>query len=497
MNLNQQTLLSVRDDLRSGKTTATAVCQSCLDRIQATENTSQPLGALLNTQAEAALERARSLDAAGPDPSKPLWGVPLTVKDALCTKGITTTAGSRILEHFVPPYSATVVERLEAAGAIILGKNNMDEFAMGSSNENSAFFPCHNPWDFPRVPGGSSGGSAASVAACQCFGSLGSDTGGSIRQPASLCGCVGLKPTYGAVSRYGLLAYASSFDQVGPLARTLEDAALLYSVIAGHDPKDSTSSRLSAPPASFPIRQDLKGVRIGIPREYYPKDDGVMDNNVLALCQETLETLRSLGADLVEFSMPHTIYATAAYYVLATAEASSNLARYDGVRYTRRAPNVKDIDELYTLSRTQGFGEEVQRRMLLGAFVLSAGYYDAYYKKAAQVRRLVQEDFTRALNQYDAILTPVSPVTAWPLGFIQEPLRMYFMDIFTLPLNLSGLPGLAFPVGLAASSNGGPAKLPVAMQLVGKPFEENTLFGLAKPLVEARGTANLCGEAKL
>ena len=481
MELFELSLCEIRDLLRRGEISAEQAVQSCLSRIEATE---PQVKALLAVRGEAALEQARAMDASRPADfsDKPLWGVPVTVKDALTYRGLPTTAASRILEGFVPPYDAYVVERLEQAGAVILGKNNMDEFAMGSTTEHSAYQTTANPWDESRVPGGSSGGSAASVAACQCFASLGSDTGGSIRQPASLCGCVGIKPTYGRVSRYGLLAYASSFDQVGPLTRTVEDAAAMLQVIAGHDRRDSTCSPVDVPDYAAALRpeEDLSGVKLGLPREFFAHDG--LDSGVAAACREAVDRARDLGAEIVDVSLPHTDYAIASYYILAAAEASSNLARYDGVRYGHRAAEPRNLEDMYTRSRTEGFGAEVQRRILLGSYVLSAGYYDAYYRKAAQVRRLIRQDYLDALTQCDMLLAPVSPVPAWKIGDMSgDPLQMYFMDIFTLSLNLAGLPGLSIPAGM---SNG----LPVGIQLMGRAFDESGLFRVGDRLTRALGT---------
>ena len=459
------------DALYTRRMTAEQATQACLDRIAATEPV---VDALLHVDAEKALAYARALDAQGPDTSKPLWGIPVTVKDALSTEGMPTTAGSRILEGFTPIYDAFVVERLKQAGAVILGKNNLDEFAMGSGTENSAYKASRNPWDPQCVPGGSSGGSAASVAACQCFASLGSDTGGSIRQPAALCGCVGLKPTYGRVSRYGLIAYGSSLDQVGPLARSVEDCARVLSVIAGYDERDTTCA-----PAPLDDYVDaartgrraasLDGVRLGLPREFY--GDGLAPE-VREACNKAIEAARAAGADIVDVSLPHTHAAIATYYIIAMAEASSNLARFDGVRYGRRAEDVENLEELYFRSRSEGFGQEVKRRIMLGTYVLSSGYYDAYYRKAAQVRRLIRDEYHAALGQCDALFCPVSPVTAWKIGHKNDdPLQMYLMDAYTLSLNLAGLPGLSLPVGLGAESG-----LPVGMQLMGLPFSEAALL---------------------
>ncbi|WP_298069817.1 Asp-tRNA(Asn)/Glu-tRNA(Gln) amidotransferase subunit GatA [uncultured Mailhella sp.] len=481
MELFELSLCELRDALREGSVSAEAAVSSCLERIAATEPS---VKALLSRRDEAALEQARNLDKARPADfsAKPLWGVPVTVKDVLAWRALPTTAASRILEGFVPPYDAFVVQKLEEAGAVILGKNNMDEFAMGSTTEHSAYQATANPWDLSRVPGGSSGGSAASVAACQCCASLGSDTGGSIRQPASLCGCVGMKPTYGRVSRYGLLAYASSFDQVGPLTRTVDDAAAVLQVIAGYDRRDSTSSPEAVPDysAAMRARSSLKGLSIGLPREFFQHDG--LDEGVAAVCREAVERARDLGARIVDISLPHTEYAIASYYILAAAEASSNLARYDGVRYGHRTANPKNLEDMYVSSRTEGFGAEVQRRILLGSYVLSAGYYDAYYRKAAQVRRLIRQDYLDALSICDMLLAPVSPVPAWEAGSLGgDPLQMYFMDIFTLSLNLAGLPGLSLPAGLSGG-------LPVGVQLLGRAFDEGTLFLAGGLLTRALGT---------
>ena len=480
-NLIFKSISCAKKALQNKEISATELTKASLKQIDATED---KLGAFLSLYPEDALSRAAQLDKAGFDPSKPLWGIPISVKDALATKNMKTTAASKIIENFTPPYSAYVVEQLEKAGAIILGKNNMDEFAMGSTCENSAYKPCHNPWDLSRVPGGSSGGSAVSVASCQSFASLGSDTGGSIRQPASLCGLVGLKPTYGRVSRYGLLAYASSLDQVGPFARTVEDCALMLSVISGHDERDSTSSPL--PNENFhdalnPVHssKDLKGITIGLPKEFFETQS--MDAEVAKICQNTIDEAQKLGAKIKYVSMPHLPYSIAAYYIIASAEASSNLARYDGVRYGHRTANPKDLEELYILSRTEGFGEEVQRRILLGTYVLSAGYYDAYYRKAAQVRRLIRGDYEKALKQCDALLAPVSPIVAWKKGSVTDPLQMYQMDIFTLSLNLAGLPGLAIPVGMAQN-------MPVGMQILGSAFAESKILSIGNSLAEHLGT---------
>lgn len=482
--LHSQTLSSIRQHLQNREVTAESVTAACLHQIAATE---PHLHALLAQRGETALEEARQLDKAGPNPDQMLWGVPVTVKDALTTAGTATTAGSRMLKNFVPFYDAHTVECLKKAGAIILGKNNMDEFAMGSSTENSAFGPTRNPWNTEHVPGGSSGGSAASVTACQCFASLGSDTGGSIRQPAALCGCVGIKPTYGRVSRYGLIAYGSSLDQVGPLARSAEDCALVLQAIAGHDPRDSTSDPRPVDNYMDAIakRQNLAQIRIGIPREFFAEG---LDPEVDKACQHALSRAKDLGATLVPVSLPHTAASIAAYYIIAMAEASSNLARFDGVRYGHRSSQIENLQDLYTNSRSEGFGEEVKRRIMLGTYVLSSGYYDAYYRKAAQVRRLIRQDYEQALTQCDVLCGPASPITAWPLGALtKDPLQMYLMDIYTLSLNLAGLPGLSFPVGLGEKS-----RLPVGMQLLGRAFDEGTLLSVAHVL--GKDTAFPCPE---
>ncbi len=481
--LFELSLCEARDAIRRGETGAEEMTAACIKRINETE---PEVNALLSRRDEEALEQARAMDRERPADlsDKPLWGVPVTVKDVLTFKGLPTTAASKILEGFRSPYDAFVVEKLQQAGAVILGKNNMDEFAMGSTTEHSAFKPTANPWDVTRVPGGSSGGSAASVAACQCFASLGSDTGGSIRQPASLCGCVGIKPTYGRVSRYGLLAYASSFDQVGPLTRTVEDAAAVLQVIAGHDERDSTCSPMPVPDyhAAMTAQNDLSGLTLGMPREFFAHEG--LDKGVAEACNNAVEAAKSLGARVVEVSLPHTEYSIASYYILAAAEASSNLARYDGVRYGHRTAHPKNLEDMYTSSRTEGFGPEVQRRILLGSYVLSAGYYDAYYRKAAQVRRLIRQDYLDALGSCDMLLAPVSPVPAWQMGHMSDdPLQMYFMDIFTLSLNLAGLPGLSIPVGKSGN-------LPVGIQLMGRAFDEGRLFLAGDKLTRALGTHN-------
>ncbi|HZY02848.1 MAG TPA: Asp-tRNA(Asn)/Glu-tRNA(Gln) amidotransferase subunit GatA [Anaeromyxobacteraceae bacterium] len=452
--------------------------EAALSRVKETDG---KIGAFLAVAAERALEAARASDErrARGEVRSPLDGVPVAVKDIFLTRGIETTAGSRILQGFVPPYDATAVERLERAGAVVLGKLNMDEFAMGSSTENSAYKPGRNPYDLSRTPGGSSGGSAAAVAARQVFGALGTDTGGSIRQPASFCGVVGLKPTYGRVSRYGVIAFASSLDQVGPLARTVGDAALLLGAVAGHDPRDMTSSPRPVPDYLAGIEGGARGLRVGVPREWL--QSGV-EPGVERAVREGLETLRRLGASLVEVSLPHTRYAVAAYYLIAPAEASSNLARYDGVRFglSVRGGSLRDM---YGRTRDRGFGPEPKRRIMLGTYALSAGYYDAYYLRAQKVRTLIRRDFDRAFESCDLVAGPVSPTVAFRLGEkVGDPLQMYLADIFTIPCNLAALPGLSLPCGMHPGE-----RLPVGLQLVGRPFDEATLFRAARALERELG----------
>jgi len=466
--------------LDRGEVSSVALTQAYLDRIASVDTQVQ---AYLMVTADRALEQAAEADrrrSAGE--SAPLLGVPLAVKDLICTKGVRTTCGSRILENFVPPYDATVTRRLYEAGAVILGKLNMDEFAMGSSTENSAFFPTHNPWDLERVPGGSSGGSAAAVAAGECAGALGSDTGGSIRQPAGLCGVVGMKPTYGRVSRYGLVAFASSLDQIGPLTRDVEDAAILLEVIAGDDPKDSTSVYEPVLPYSALLRKqggDLSGLRIGKPEEYYVSGmEPEVEQTVLA----ALDHLQDLGAQIVPVSMPHAQFALPVYYLIATAEASANLARYDGVRFgLSLRKEGGDIWDMFRDSRGKGFGAEVKRRIMLGTYALSAGYYDAYYLQALKARTLIRQDFDRALEQCDLLAVPTTPAVAFPIGkHVDDPLQMYLTDIFTVSLNLAGLPGISVPCGFAGG-------LPVGLQFQGRAFDEATILRAAYAYEQTAG----------
>ncbi len=426
------------------------------------------IGAFLTVDEEGAIEQAKASKRRleNSDPGL-LVGVPLAIKDNICTRGLLTTCASKILYNFVPPYDATVIEKLKAQGAIILGKTNMDEFAMGSSTENSAFKITRNPWDLERVPGGSSGGSAAALASRECIGALGSDTGGSIRQPASFCGVVGLKPTYGRVSRFGLVAFASSLDQIGPMAKSVKDCALILEVIAGHDPKDSTSLPISFEEFTKYLDQTPSGLRVGIPKEYFIPG---LDEEIRQNLEEAFEVFEDLGLELKEISLPHTEYAVATYYIVCTSEASSNLARYDGVRYGLREEKG-ELFEMYLETRSKGFGPEVKRRIMLGTFSLSAGYYDAYYKKASQVRTLIKKDFEEAFKVCDLIITPTSPTPAFKIGEkIDDPLQMYLSDIFTIPANLAGLPALSLPCGFTRDG------LPVGMQLIGRPCDEGTLL---------------------
>jgi aspartyl-tRNA(Asn)/glutamyl-tRNA(Gln) amidotransferase subunit A len=460
---------------RRGETTPSQAARAYLERI---ESLDPKVKAYLTVTAEAALAEAAEADRrlAATALRGPLDGVPLALKDVFCTRGVETTCGSKILKGFRPPYDATVVARLRAAGAVILGKLNMDEFAMGSSTENSAFFTTRNPWDLARVPGGSSGGSAAAVAADLAAGTLGTDTGGSIRQPAAFCGTVGLKPTYGRVSRYGLIAFASSLDQVGPFGKDVADAALLLQVIAGHDPMDSTSAPIAVPDYAEALREEVKGLRVGIPDEYFI--DG-LDPEVEAAVRAAIETLRGLGAKTETVSLPHTEYGLAAYYVIAPAEASSNLARYDGVKYGLRVPGARDLIDMYSRTRDEGFGAEVKRRVMLGTYALSAGYYDAYYGQAQKVRTLVLRDFQQAFERVDVIVAPTTPSVAFKMGEREDPLQMYLNDIFTIPVNLAGLPGLSMPAGFTQTG------LPIGLQIIGKAFAEATVLRVAKAYEDA------------
>ena len=470
MKLHQLTAHEARELLRAGEISSRELTRALLER---TERIDEAVRAYLTVFPEQALvdaERADQRRREGGDAGLPLLGLPVAVKDVICVSGAPTTCGSRILEGFCPPYDATVIRKLRAAGAVLTGKTNADEFAMGSSTENSGYFTTRNPWDLSRVPGGSSGGSAAAVAAGMVPLALGSDTGGSVRQPASLCGVVGLKPSYGRVSRYGLVAYASSLDQIGTLARDVTDAALLLSVIAGHDPCDSTSMPLEVPDYSASLVPNLKGMRIGIAREYM--SDGAQPA-VLHAVQAAIEQLGELGAEIREISLPHTEYALPTYYLVAPAECSANLARFDGVRYGLRVADTPDIWETYRETRERGFGPEVKRRIMLGTFALSAGYYDAFYLKAQKVRTLIKQDLDQAFEQVDVIVGPTSPTTAFEIGErIDDPLQMYLSDVYTLSCNLAGICGLSLPCGFDDG-------LPIGLQVQGPAFREESIIRVA------------------
>ncbi len=464
-------ITAIRAAIAEGSATAASLCEDALNRATASNG---ELGALLTIAADRARAAAAALDRLPASQRAPLHGVPVVVKDNLCTRGLKTTAASRILDGYVPPYDATVVQRLERAGAVIIGKANLDEFAMGSSTENSAFGPSRNPWDVTRTPGGSSGGSAVSVAAGMVPVALGSDTGGSIRQPAALCGVTGLKPTYGRVSRYGLIAFASSLDQVGPLPTTAADAAEVLRVIAGADPADSTASAAPVPDYSAALTGDITGLRIGVPRALL--GEGV-DPEIVAAIDGALAKLASRGAVLVDVELPHARYAIPVYYLVATAEASSNLARFDGVRYGHRTSDARTLKTMYLKTRDEAFGAEVKRRIMLGTYVLSAGYYDAFYLKAQQVRTLIRQDYDRAFDGCDLVAMPTTPRPAFKLGEkVDDPLQMYLEDIFTVSANLSGLPAVSTPCGRSS------ANLPIGLQLTGRPFDEATLLRAADAL---------------
>ncbi len=464
------TIDGVRKAIAGRTLTATALAEEFYTRIKQED---PEIGAFLSLSKERAAAKAAEIDrlAEAGNPLPPLAGVPVAIKDVMVTRDVRTTAGSKILENFVPPYDCTAVARMEAAGAIVLGKLNCDEFAMGSSTENSAYHPVHNPRDKSRVPGGSSGGSAAAVAAGMAVATLGSDTGGSIRQPASFCGVVGLKPTYGRVSRYGLIAFASSLDHIGPFANTVKDAALVLRTIAGRDPMDSTSAPVPVPNYVAELETPVESIKVGVAKEYF--GDG-LDPEVRAAVEAAIQKLAELGCEIVPVSLPHTEYAIPTYYIVATAEASSNLARYDGVRYGFRARNARTLSDMYRLSRNGGFGMEVKRRIMLGTYVLSAGYYDAYYLKAQRVRTLLTRDFDEAFKKVDVIAAPTCPTPAFRLGEkVNDPLAMYLADIYTVTANLAGIPGISVPCGENHE------KLPIGLQLFGRHFDETTLLRVA------------------
>jgi aspartyl-tRNA(Asn)/glutamyl-tRNA(Gln) amidotransferase subunit A len=472
--LNRLTIAELTAKLARREVSAREATQACLDQVQRVDG---QVHAFLNCDPADALAQAAAADqllaGGATHATHPLLGVPLSVKDVIAVQHQPLTCGSKILQNFIAPYDATVVEKLKAAGAILFGRLNMDEFAMGSTTENSAFGATRNPWDLSRVPGGSSGGSAAAVAADECLAALGSDTGGSIRQPAAFCGCVGLKPTYGRVSRYGLVAFASSLDQIGPLTKTVRDAATVLGVISGHDARDSTSIPAPVPDYGAALDGPVKGLKLGLPKEYLI---GGLAPEVSAAVQAAVQHLQTLGVEVLEISLPHTDYAVATYYIVATAEASANLARFDGVRYGLRV-NGADPIEMYGKTRGAGFGAEVKRRIILGTYVLSSGYYDAYYLRAQKVRTLIRQDFLRAFETVDAIIAPTMPTPAFRLGEkASDPLQMYLSDIFTLSCNLAGLCGLSLPCGFAPA---GDARLPIGLQLLGKPLGEETLLRIA------------------
>jgi aspartyl-tRNA(Asn)/glutamyl-tRNA(Gln) amidotransferase subunit A len=470
LNITELTLSELSAKLQAGELTSRETTEAYLERIAAKD---EKINTYLTLCKEEALKAADAADArlkAGTDVT-PLTGVPIALKDIFCTDGVRTTCASLILENFVPPYDATVVKKLKDAGMVMLGKLNMDEFAMGSSNENSAYGAALNPWDTERVPGGSSGGSASAVAAALCAASVGTDTGGSIRQPAALCGVVGMKPTYGRVSRYGMIAFASSLDQAGPLTRSVRDAALILQVIAGHDPLDSTSIDAPVPDYTKNLEDSVKGLRIGIPKQYFVKG---LDKEVEASIKEAIEVYKKAGAEIVEVSLPHTEYAVGVYYIVATAEASSNLARFDGVKYGLRVDEGTGLLDMYKATRDKGFGAEVKRRIMLGTYALSSGYYDAYYMKASQVRTLIRQDFDEAFKDCAIILTPTTPTAAFKKDEkTDDPLTMYLSDIFTISCNLAGIPGISLPCGM--TSNG----LPIGLQLLAPSMEEARLLQTA------------------
>jgi aspartyl-tRNA(Asn)/glutamyl-tRNA(Gln) amidotransferase subunit A len=470
MNLHELTIGEAHHLLKSKEISSRELTRAVLERIDACES---KIDAFLSVSEEVAMQQADRADKLIADGTCwPLTGIPLGIKDLICTRLFPTTCGSRILEDFVPPYDATVIRNLTAVGAVLAGKLNMDEFAMGSSTEHSGFKITRNPWDLSRIPGGSSGGSAAAVAADMCLGALGSDTGGSIRQPASHCGVVGMKPTYGRVSRFGLVAFASSLDQIGPLAKNVTDCAYLLNVISGYDKADSTSVPRDVPDYTEALDGDLKGIRIGIPKEYSATEG--LDPEVMAAVGNAVEVFKELGAEAVNVSLPHTEYAVAAYYVIAPSEASSNLARYDGVKYGFRNRENTDLMSMYRSTRSRGFGLEVQRRIIIGTYCLSAGYYDAYYGKASQVRTLIMEDFQKAYEACDVILCPVAPTPAFNIGEkVDDPLTMYLSDIFTLSANLAGIPGISVPCGFSAD------RLPIGLQIMGNHFNEEMLLKAA------------------
>jgi aspartyl-tRNA(Asn)/glutamyl-tRNA(Gln) amidotransferase subunit A len=478
VELYRLTIHELRDLIQKGEVSPVEVVQKFLARIGQVEERIQAFNTLTPRTALAFAQKFEDMQVRK-EKIPPLAGIPLAIKDVICTKGVATTCSSRILENYIPPYNATVIARLNRAGCVMLGKANMDEFAMGSSTENSAFKKTRNPWNPECVPGGSSGGSASAVAADMCAGALGSDTGGSIRQPGGFCGITALKPTYGRVSRFGLVAFASSLDQIGPMTKDVRDAAILLRGIAGHDPLDSTSADIPVPDYEAALAGEVKGLRIGIPSEYFVAG---MDPEVESAVHEAIRVLERLGAAHEEVSLPHTDYAVATYYLVATAEASSNLARYDGVKYGYRTPRSEHLIDMYMKTRREGFGPEVKRRIMLGTYALSAGYYDAYYLKALKVRTLIRQDFTEAFKRCDVIVTPTSPTPPFKFGEkMDDPLQMYLSDILTISANLAGVPGISINCGFTKSG------LPIGLQIIGKPFDEETVLKVAHAYEQATG----------
>ncbi|MBU4154150.1 MAG: Asp-tRNA(Asn)/Glu-tRNA(Gln) amidotransferase subunit GatA [Proteobacteria bacterium] len=479
MQLYDQPIHQLHTLLRNRQLSALELTNHVLSRIDQVE---PQVGAFITESRELAQAQAQAADAMlARGEGGPLCGIPLTIKDVICTKGIRTTCGSKILEPFIPPYDATVITKLQEQGAVMLGKVSMDEFAMGSANENCAYGTPKNPWDTNHICGGSSGGSAAAVAAGECIASLGSDTGGSVRQPASHCGVVGMKPTYGRISRFGLLAFASSLDQIGPLTKDVRDCAIMLNGIAGHDPRDSTSVKEPVPDFTSALGKNIRGMKIGIPREYFGEG---LDPEVRAAVDNAINALRQTGVEIVDVSLPHTEYGVAAYYIIAPAEASSNLARYDGVKYGFRNLNADSLLAMYKTTRSQGFGAEVKRRIIIGTYALSSGYYNAYYKKASQVRTLITEDYAKAFSACDALVSPVTPAPAWRLGEkADDPLSVYLSDAMTICTNLAGLPAISIPCGFSSTG------LPIGFQIQGPHFREDTLLSLAHALEQSLGVS--------
>lgn len=473
--MHRKTLRELSESLHNKEISSVELTQHFLDRIKQHD---KAINSYITVTEELALAQAKAADdAIAKGEAKPLTGIPIAQKDIFCTSGVKTSCGSKMLDNFIAPYDAEVINKFNNTGAVILGKTNMDEFAMGSSNENSHYGAVNNPWDVERIPGGSSGGTAAAVAARLAPAGTGTDTGGSIRQPAALCGITGLKPTYGRVSRYGMIAFASSLDQGGPMTQTAEDAAMLMNVMAGHDHKDSTSINKDVPDYTATLNNSIKGLKIGLPKEYF---ENGLDASVKKAVEESIKAYESMGAEIVEISLPHTEYAAPAYYVIAPAECSSNLARYDGVRYGYRCEDPQSLEDLYKRSRNEAFGDEVKRRIMVGTYVLSSGYYDAYYTKAQKIRRQIRDDFVHAFENVDVILTPATPTPAFKIGEkCKDPIAMYLSDIYTIAVNLAGLPGISMPAGFSES------KLPIGVQLIGNLFEEAKLLNVAHQFQQA------------